>query len=487
MPILLNWIWQGSALTILVALVVCRRRAVNAATRERIWWATLGAVCLMPFVSMLGVTPTTGVAVTHDSAPLAIVAEPSGVVVGLAWLIWASWFTISVVRLVSALVALRRARRFAAPFPSERLGGLPAWTRVSSEGRRATLAVSDDVRTAAVLGLGRPLIAVSPGTLDQLTDDELDGILVHEYGHVQRRDDLGVLLQRAVHALFGLHPAVWWLDRALTFEREVACDDLVLAQDLSSPQRYARSLVRLVQFDGPPGGLRLAPGAIVSRPQLSRRIVRLLDRGRNASVKPSRSMLGFAAVAIACGAVATLSVELIAIASGAPILASRRLAARWVVPFASVPAASEPAHAGASEAVSGQARPTRPVTRGRPGRPGRIDVLPALSLQDPEGPGRAEATAAASLDSTVSKTLPAEPLDIVAVFTPASESTSPASPDWATDVDSTNTRAHAPPDTLTPWSAAADAASAISRGSRKGAIRTAGFFTRISRSVAGAF
>ena len=467
MPILLNWIWQGSALTILVALVVCRRRAVNAATRERIWWATLGAVCLMPFVSMLGVTPTTGVAVTHDSAPLAIVAEPSGVVVGLAWLIWASWFTISVVRLVSALMALRRARRFAAPFPSERLGGLPAWTRVSSEGRRATLAVSDDVRTAAVLGLGRPLIAVSPGTLDQLTDDELDGILVHEYGHVQRRDDLGVLLQRAVHALFGLHPAVWWLDRALTFEREVACDDLVLAQDLSSPQRYARSLVRLVQFDGPPGGLRLAPGAIVSRPQLSRRIVRLLDRGRNASVKPSRSMLGFAAVAIACGAVATLSVELIAIASGAPILASRRLAARWVVPFASVPAASEPAHAWASAGVGGQRSPTRPV--------------------GPQGPGRAKATAAASLDSTVSNTLPAEPLDIVAVFTPASESTSPASPDWATDVDSTNTRAHAPPDTLTPWSAAADAASAISRGSRKGAIRTAGFFTRISRSVAGAF
>ena len=183
---------------------------------------------------------------------------------------------------------------------------------------------------------------------------------------------------------------------------------------------------------------------------------------------------------------ATLSVELIAIASGAPILASRRLAARWVVPVGSVPAASEPP-LWALEAVSGQARPTRSVT---PGRPGRIDVLPALSLQNPQGPqgpGRAEATAAASLDSTVAKTLPAEPLDIVAVFTPASESTSLASPDWATDVDSTNTRAHAPPDSLTPWSAAADAASAISRGSRKGAVKTAGFFTRISRSVAGAF
>lgn len=487
MPILLNWIWQGSALTVLVALVVCRRRAVNAATRERIWWATLGAVCLMPFISMLGVAPTTGVAASHDSAPLTIVADPSGGVVGTVWLIWASWFTISVVRLISALVALNRAKRFAAPFPSERLGGLSAWKRVSAEGRSATLAVSDQVSTAAVLGLGRPLIAVSPGTLDRLTDDELDGILVHEYGHVQRRDDLGVLLQRAVQALFGLHPAVWWLDRALKFEREVACDDLVLAQGRSSPQRYARSLVRLAQLDGPPGGLQLAHGAMFSRPQLSRRIVRLLDRRRNASVKPSRSMLGFAAVAIACSGVATISVELIDISSGAPVLTSRRLAARLVDTFASVPVAGEPAHARASEALNRQASPTRPVTLGRPGR---IDVLPALSRQGsqgPQGPGRADATTGASLDSTVSESLPAEPLDIVSVFTPASESTSFASPDWAADGDSANARAHSPPDTLTPWSATAEAASAISRGSRKGAIKTAGFFTRMSRSVAGAF
>ena len=57
MPIFLNWIWQGSALTLMVALVVCRLRAVNAATRERIWWATLASVCLMPLVALLGTSP----------------------------------------------------------------------------------------------------------------------------------------------------------------------------------------------------------------------------------------------------------------------------------------------------------------------------------------------------------------------------------------------------------------------------------------------
>ena len=60
MPILLNWIWQGSALTLVVALVVCRLRGVNAATRERIWWATLAAVCLMPLIPLLGFAPAAG-------------------------------------------------------------------------------------------------------------------------------------------------------------------------------------------------------------------------------------------------------------------------------------------------------------------------------------------------------------------------------------------------------------------------------------------
>ena len=278
MPIFLNWIWQGSALTLLVALVVCRLRAVNAATRERIWWATLAAVCLMPFVSLLGLAPAAKVAAGTDAALLITVPEPSSLLVGTAWMIWMASVAVSGLRLAIAVIALGRAKRSAAPFPAARLDALTTWARVSSHGRQARLAVSDRVTTAAVLGLGRPVIAVSPDALDRLTDDELDDILVHEYAHVQRFDDLGVLAQRALGAIFGLHPAVWWLGRALTLEREVACDDLVLAQTRNSPQRYARSLVRLVEQTGRQTRLRLAPGAIVSRPQLTRRIVRLLDR-----------------------------------------------------------------------------------------------------------------------------------------------------------------------------------------------------------------
>jgi hypothetical protein len=41
--------------------------------------------------------------------------------------------------------------------------------------------------------------------------------------------------------------------------------------------------------------------------------------------------------------------------------------------------------------------------------------------------------------------------------------------------------------TATPWGAAADAGVTVGRGSQKAAVATAGFFTRLGKSMAGAF
>ncbi len=477
MPILLNWIWQGSALTCLVALVAGRRRGLNAATRERIWWATLGAVCLMPVVSTLGSTLgiTPSAALPTRGAPLAIIVEPTGAAVAIGGSIWALWLTISLIRIIGALVALCRAKQSASPFPTERFDGLAAWRRVSSEGRRATLVVSDRVSTAAVLGLGRPLVAVSPDALGQLNDEELDAILVHEYGHVQRRDDLGVLLQRIVSAVSGLHPAVWWLDRALTFEREVACDDLVLATARSTPRRYARSLVKLVELARTQGGLQLAPGAILRRPQLTRRIVRLLDGQRNASVTPSRSTLGFALSAIAILALVAMSVELVALA--APTLAARSMAAALIEPFVSARAVPDLSLAPTMGGAKGPARQTSAAAT----------VTPAAERPvSEEESGATGAMTAAVSDHNASDLLPADLLDVT-VLAPVSHSTSPGVPGRAGDTTTPSARAHASPEAPAPWAHAADAASAIGRGTREGAIKTAGVFARIGKSVAGAF
>ena len=48
MHVFLNWLVQGTAVTIIVALGVRARGTMTAATRERIWWVTVIGLTLMP-------------------------------------------------------------------------------------------------------------------------------------------------------------------------------------------------------------------------------------------------------------------------------------------------------------------------------------------------------------------------------------------------------------------------------------------------------
>ena len=116
-----------------------------------------------------------------------------------------------------------------------------------------------------VLGLWTPLIGVSPAVVDRLTPEELDRIVIHEAAHVLRRDDRADCVQRAIHALVGWHPGVWWLDRRLRAEREAACDDWVVALT-DAPVPYAAALVKLADLSRPKTAPQLTPGAL-SRPR----------------------------------------------------------------------------------------------------------------------------------------------------------------------------------------------------------------------------
>ena len=84
--------------------------------------------------------------------------------------------------------------------------------------------ISDNVSSAAVFGIWSPVIAVGPSLLARLSDEDLDRVVIHEWAHVQRRDDVD-LLQVVTRALVGWHPGVWWIDRQLHMEREAACDE----------------------------------------------------------------------------------------------------------------------------------------------------------------------------------------------------------------------------------------------------------------------
>ena len=89
--------------------------------------------------------------------------------------------------------------------------------------------ISQRVRQSVVTGLWRPVVLVPAAWLTQMTPEMLECVLAHEFAHVRRLDLWAILLQRLVETFLFYHPAVWWLSRRLSREREMCCDAMAVA------------------------------------------------------------------------------------------------------------------------------------------------------------------------------------------------------------------------------------------------------------------
>ena len=99
----------------------------------------------------------------------------------------------------------------------------------------------------AVWRVWRPVVVMPELIANQLDDEELEAIMLHELVHIQRRDNLIANLQLALCALLWFHPLVWFISRKLFDEREQACDERVL-EVCGAPEAYASSILKVVRF-----------------------------------------------------------------------------------------------------------------------------------------------------------------------------------------------------------------------------------------------
>ena len=93
--------------------------------------------------------------------------------------------------------------------------------------------------------------------------------------HLRRGDDWSNLLQKLALVLFPLNPALAWVERRLCAERELACDDRVLHAG-SGRKAYAMCLAHLAEYSLVRRGFGLVLGAWEKRPELVRRVQRIL-------------------------------------------------------------------------------------------------------------------------------------------------------------------------------------------------------------------
>lgn len=480
---ILNWVWQGCVVAIATGTVLRVLEQSRARVRYVVWWVALVAVLMLPVVPMVGdgISTAQPVAANAVARTVPIVSIPAGrwttsVVVAL----WAAWSCAFALRLAVAILALRRVKRGCCQFPPYSEMRLRCWMKVRDRGRPARLVLSEHVLSAAVLGGRTPMIALAPSIVARLSDDELDRVVVHEWAHVQRCDDVANLAQLVVHAIAGWHPGICWANRQLHVEREMACDERAVALT-GSAKDYAACLAKLASL--PAIRLRALPAvAALSSPGLRRRIVRILTY-REVAARPVRAR---AAGAMACVCLTGLSLAGLRIFESSSSMVEAgdspprvSAAAPNDGAAAAPPSAPRPRPDDRSETMA-SAREAR--TRGPRGVRPSSTVVEAPAARDFPLPALTAGRSVVAEPVTpgdFSFSLPLAPL-------PSASLSSLGPTDWlAAPPSGESGSAKARP--ASPWRAAADVGIAAARGSEKVALSTAGFFGLFGKRVAGSF
>jgi beta-lactamase regulating signal transducer with metallopeptidase domain len=167
------------------------------------------------------------------------------------------------------------------------------------------------ISVPVVVGIVRPMILLPSALATGFEPSQLEALLTHELAHIRRFDPLVNLLQRLIEVALFFHPAVWYVSRRVSAERENACDDLVVSAGWPAV-RYAQALLQMAEFCAAARGISPQSSATLAASgggasQFKRRVVRLLEIEDAPRVRISRgSVLLMAAVSLFAFAAPTI-------------------------------------------------------------------------------------------------------------------------------------------------------------------------------------
>ncbi|HEY4962631.1 MAG TPA: M56 family metallopeptidase [Terriglobales bacterium] len=295
---ILNSLLAGIAIALVAWAFTCAFGRHGSSTRFAVWFSALVAIAILPWVGHLAAGD--GYSVSRITRSAVTLPASFAYYLFMAWIVGAAF---GLIRVGLSLYRLQRLRSTCTPVDISQLSpGTQACVNQIAARRSVALCSSDSVRVPAALGYFRPIVVFPAWALQEIPAAELEAILLHELAHLRRWDDWTNLAQKIVKAVFFFHPAVWFIEGRLSIEREMACDDAVLAANFS-PRAYAESLLGLAEKSFLRRGVQLAQAAVSHIQQLKMRIIEILRSDRQGSGrvwKPAVALMAVAGVVSMC-------------------------------------------------------------------------------------------------------------------------------------------------------------------------------------------
>lgn len=235
----------------------------------------------------------------HESVPVPVAGESAPSRLRSSEFLFGLWLAgvlLLVTRLLTSLWKLRRHCRQAELIETGPLFDV-------FEVCRKELSVPGRVRLLSTVGcmpmawgVLRPCVVI-PQSAAEWSESQLRTVLLHELGHVARRDPLWQLISQLAIAVYWFHPGVWLAAWRVQVERERACDDLVLNRGVRAAD-YARHLLDVVS-EGRLRRMGMALGVAMSpQKNLEGRVRSILEPNRNRNCVSQSMLIAGAAVGI---------------------------------------------------------------------------------------------------------------------------------------------------------------------------------------------
>jgi len=286
--ILAEWVLNSIPVGLLIAgfawLLLRLVGRQNSGTRFAVWFFALLAIVATPFVPA---TPVAGTLTRGAHAQVTLPALWALAVVG----IWGVIALLAVGRLIHGLWRVSALRKSGEPVELATLDPVLRQTIEECQAIRSVeIRASEEIRVPSAVGFFKPVILIPDWALEELPAEELRAVILHEFAHLRRWDDWTNLAQKIVRALFFFHPAVLWIERRISLEREMACDDVVLAETHDA-HLYARCLVSLAEKSFVRRTLAVAQSAIGRAHETTLRLAQILDVDRPQATRVFKPVL----------------------------------------------------------------------------------------------------------------------------------------------------------------------------------------------------
>lgn len=170
--------------------------------------------------------------------------------------------------------------------------------------REVKIYLSEMVQTPLTIGFFKPLILLPLASINNLSTEQMEAIIMHELAHIKRFDYLFNLFLALIESTLFFNPFMLLISRHIKRERENCCDDWVLQYEYNATS-YACALLQISKNQSPSSVLAMK--AAEDKHVLFNRIRRMIEKKETSFFNYRYQLIAFIVMLTVLSSLALLS------------------------------------------------------------------------------------------------------------------------------------------------------------------------------------